>query len=194
MTIDRLKLLMSPPAEPLYPGSKKDWTAFQKSIGLTFPTDYFTVAHTYGSGRFLAGELKIANPFDPDDEGFAAFELKTLRENKESSPDSIRFPLFPEKGGLYPFGIDGNGNTFAWITADKSSHWSIACFNPSQDYSEVVNVSLIDFLIEMASNQLNINRRKFWGNDVSKDMLEFCPRQLPSRGGRKAKRKKKGSG
>jgi len=184
MTIDNLKLLMAPPADPIYPGSQKEWSAFQKKIGLRFPRDYFTLVNTYGSGRFLAGEFKVANPFDPNDEGFAEFELKRLRETKASAPNEVPYPLFPESGGPYPFGTDGNGNTFLWITDSGSDKWAIACFN-SEDYSETVNHSLIEFLVLLASNLLEINRKKFWGSDFPKDQLEFMPRRLPGRRPRK---------
>jgi hypothetical protein len=180
MTIDRLKLLMPPPPEPLYPGSRKEWSAFQKKIRLRFPEDYFTLVNAYGSGRFLAGEFKVANPFDPDDERFADRELRTLRENKANAPYAVPYPLYPESGGLYPFGIDGNGNTFLWLTEGGPDEWAIACFN-SEDYSEVVKLALIEFLVLLATNQLKINRRKFWGSDVSEELLEFRPRRLAAR-------------
>lgn len=186
MIIDKLIELMPPPEKPLYVGTKKEWANFQGKVGMSFPEDYFTVAATYGSGRFLAGEFKVANPFDPDDEDFANFELTRLRETKEDYPDEVPFPLFPEEGGLYPFGIDGNGNTFLWKTEVNSDQWEIVCFN-SEDYFELVNHSLIEFLVLVASNQLDINRRKFWGSDFSDDHLEFVPRRVPSRKRKKGK-------
>ncbi|HEV3385364.1 MAG TPA: SMI1/KNR4 family protein, partial [Gemmata sp.] len=90
MKLDRLKQLMPPPAKPIYPGSKKEWSGFQKKIGLNFPTDYFSLVNTYGSGRFLGGELKIANPFDPDDERFAELELTRLRETQGKRTQSSK--------------------------------------------------------------------------------------------------------
>lgn len=186
MMIDNLKLLMPPPAEPLFAGSKKEWSAFQKKIGLKLPSDYFSVVNTYGSGHFLAGEFRVANPFDPDDEDFADLELATLSENKELSPKAIPYPLYPNAGGLYPFGIDGNGNTFVWVTAGDPDEWAIACFNPSQDYCEVVHLSLITFLVQLSTSKLKINRKKFWGNEASKEMLEFIPRQVRTHRKRKS--------
>jgi hypothetical protein len=178
MKIDALKELMPPPDEPLYPGSLKEWREFQERTGIRFPEDYFAISHTYGSGRFLAGEFKVANPFDPDDEKFSERELATLHETRSTSPKDVPYPLYPEQSGLYPFGIDGNGNTFLWITDDDPNAWAIACFN-SEDHSESVNHSLVEFLVLLATNKLKIQRRKFWGNDFSADHLEFVPRRLP---------------
>lgn len=188
MKIDKLKLLMPPPAEPVYPGSPQEWRAFQNKIGLRFPEDYFILVNAYGSGRFLAGEFKVANPFDPDDEDFANLELIRLRETKKEAPGEVPYPLFPESGGLYPFGIDGNGNTFLWLTNGVTDKWAIACFN-SEDYSEVVDHTLIDFLVLLATNELEINRRRFWGADFPEDQLEFIPRRLSASRRRKPKRK-----
>lgn len=176
MNIESLKQLIPHPAEPTFPGSQKEWIAFEKKTGLRFPEEYYTLLNIYGSGRFLGGEFKVANPFDPDDENFAEHELRRLRETKVDHPDEVPYPLFPEAGGLYPFGIDGNGNTFLWITNSSSDKWTIVCFN-SEDYSETINCSLIEFLILLASNKLKINRRKFWGGDFLQDQLEFVPRK-----------------
>lgn len=187
MTIDRLTDVVPPPAEPVYSGSQQEWSAFQEKVGLTFPEEYCTISSTYGSGRFLGGELKVANPFDPDDEDFASFELTRLRETKDNYPDEVPYPLFPDLGGLYPFGIDGNGNTFLWKTDASPEKWPIVCFN-SEDYSEEVNHSLIQFLILLISNQLDINRRKFWGSNFSDHDLEFVPRRVSTH--RKRKRTK----
>jgi hypothetical protein len=185
-TIDDLKRLMPPPAEPLNRGSEKEWSAFQKRIGLQFPEDYFTVVYNYGSGRFLAGEFRVNNPFEPADAASVEREFRTLRENKDRSPVEFPFPVFPETGGLYPFGIDCNGNTFLWLTQGKPREWPVVCLN-SEDYHEIVSLSLIEFLVRMATNQLNINRRKFWGNDVAEDQLEFRPMRPPARRGRKSR-------
>lgn len=185
MTIERLKVLMPPPAAPVFSGSVKDWAAFNDKVGLSFPEDYFALSNIYGSGRFLAGEFKIANPFDPDDEGFATRELLTMRERKASAPDAVPYPIYPDPGGLYPFGIDGNGNTFLWLTDGVSDGWPIACFN-SEDYSEVVNHRITEFLALLACNTLGIRRRKFWGSDFPEDQLEFIPRRVPTRGNRKS--------
>lgn len=186
MGMDRLKLLMPPPAEPVRPGCQAEWQAFQRKVGLRFPSDYFALLNTYGSGRFLAGEFKVANPFDSEDERFAETELTRLRETKAAVPNEVPYSLFPEPGGLYPFGIDGNGNTFLWLTDGRPDGWPVACFN-SEDYSEIVNHPLIDFLVLLASNQLDINRRKFWGSDFSEEHLQFMPRPLPTRRQRKPK-------
>ena len=95
---------MPPPAQPLNRGSEKEWSAFENNIGLRFPEDDFTVVYTYGSGRFLAGEFRY-NPFEPADAASVECEFKTLCKNKKRSPVEFPFPVFPESGGLYPFGI-----------------------------------------------------------------------------------------
>ncbi len=184
-TIEDLKRIMPPPAEPLNRGSDKEWTAFQKKAGLQFPEDYFLVIHDYGSGGFLSGEFRVNNPFEAADAASVEREFKTLRENKANSPAEFPFPVFPESGGLYPFGIDGNGNTFLWLTQGKVEEWPIVCLNP-ENYHEVVKIPLVEFLVRMATNRLNINRQKFWGNDIAEDQLEFTPRRPPARRGRKS--------
>ena len=65
MTLAALTKLIQPPAEPVYSGSRKEWSAFQNKTGLEFPNDYYEVATTYGSGRFLEGEFKVANAAEP---------------------------------------------------------------------------------------------------------------------------------
>ncbi len=171
--------MMPPPAEPLNRGSENEWNEFQQNVGLWFPRDYFVVIYTYGSGSFLAGELRVNNPLEPADAASVEREFKTLRESKQI------FPVFPESGGLYPFAIDGNGNTFLWLTQGPPEEWSIVCLN-SKDHHEVVKLSLVEFLIRMATNRLAIDHQKFWGCEFAKNQLEFIPRRSPSTHGRRS--------
>ena len=36
----------------------------------------------------------------------------------------------------------------------------------SRDYHEIVNLLLIELVVRIATNQLDINRREFWGTNV----------------------------
>ncbi len=180
MTLSKLHLIMPPPTEPVFPGTENDWIVFQNRIGLTFPVEYFAVVNTYGSGHFLDGEVKIANPFDPDYDRWVELELRTLRDRQSNFP----FPIFPESGGLYPFGLDGNGNSFVWKTDGPANTWPIVCLN-GEDHWEAVKYTLSDFLVRMASNSVEVDRRKFWG--LFSGEVRFEPRKLPNRKGKSKK-------
>lgn len=171
MTIEQLKQVMPPPPEPVFPGSKKEWQAFEKRVGLKFPDEYFIVIHEYGSGRFLSGEVKVINPFDSDSEGFAERELERFRASR------LECPLpFPDVG-IHPFGFDSNGTTFFWKTDGPPNEWEIVIENGA--YWASFKHTLTGFLVLLASNGLDVDRRKILG--VFEGEATFEPQKLPRR-------------
>ena len=133
---------------------------------MKLPNDLYEVGRTYGSGRFFDGELQIANPFSPTYSAWIEFEMSIMREQDPGqfrSPDGEQYTLFPEDGGLYPFGRDYNGNRFYWRTLGKPDQWPIVCRSNSYEFEEV-QCSLTEFLTRLVTNELDITYRRYWGN------------------------------
>ena len=186
MTLSSLMNLIPPPAEPVYTGTRAEWDAIQDNMKIVFPKEYYEVCYVYGSGHF-SGEFLIANLFDPEARDYGFAELTRFDEARERDPHEVPYPLYPEAGGIFPFGMDGNGNTFAWLTKGRPNQWPIVCFN-SEDYSEITRHSLTEFIALLIANSLEINRSKFWGPGSKYSMI-FVPKQIARKKGRKGKRK-----
>lgn len=190
MSVKELTGIVLPPGEPVNSGGRKEWNAAATKLGIVLPEDYYALARTYGSGKFLAGTLEIGNPFDPDYETWVDYELSKLRQYKATFPDEMPYNVHPEEDGLYPFGRDDNGNRFFWKTAGESDRWSIICYSRGADSWESVNHTLSDFLILLITNRLQINWSRFWGAPFPEEQRVFVPQQPVTRPKRTAKRQK----
>ncbi|MCC7419746.1 MAG: SMI1/KNR4 family protein [Planctomycetaceae bacterium] len=189
MPISELKNLVAPPESPVCVGTTSDWKTFEARIGLRLPKEYCALLKEYGSGDFLNGELGIFNPFDVDAyERQVHLRLKTMRERKERSPEEVACALFPDEGGLYPFGADDNSRTYFWVTDGDPESWPIACFSPPNTWL-LLHYSLSEFLVRFLTNRLNGFLEAFGAMPLPDDewVFRFRPKVAanPKRGKRK---------
>jgi hypothetical protein len=49
--------------------------------------------------------------------------------SKQKFPDDFPRSLFPEEGGLLPWGVTDNGDILNWITSDNPEKWSILVYD-----------------------------------------------------------------
>ncbi|GAA4552469.1 SMI1/KNR4 family protein [Amycolatopsis samaneae] len=117
-----------------------DWAAVERELGTPLPADYKDLLTRFPSGGFR-DSVEVENPAQ------SAAELATVKRNNDqlleifADPDTgyltrVSYRLFPEPGGLYPWGSDGAGGTFWWITdAAGPDTWRIA-YNDRDDWHE----------------------------------------------------------
>ncbi len=129
MSIERLTTLIRPPDSPSEVGSPEGWAAAEQELGVELPHDYREFVLTYGSGLF-AGLYVVYNPL-------AASPLIRLKSQVEKvcaterqlrlfpRPNAVRYPIFPEEGGLFPWGRDENGNYYHWLTEGAPAEWVV---------------------------------------------------------------------
>src|SRR4051812_15627027 len=99
--IEELVRLVPPPSQPTYCVSD---AVLKSKFGFTFPRDLIAISKAYGSGRFFSDSFDIPNPKDPTYNEWVDFELSVLRKEKEVDAHAVPFDIFPDKGGLFPFG------------------------------------------------------------------------------------------
>lgn len=194
MRIEKLVEVISPPDAPFETGSSNEWDRVQKEIGTELPEDYYDLGRTYGSGRFLNGELQIVNPLSPSYLGWMSHELSKLHSVDPSdlhNAEGDSYCIFPDDEGLYPFGRDYNGNRFYWRTEGNPDQWPIVCRSESYEFEEV-QCTLTEFLTLLVTNALDITYFRYWGYaELPKEARTFVPEQL--RPSKKKPKKKKAS-
>lgn len=125
-TLDELKALIGPPSRSAPP---VDWTHVESAEGLVFPTDYKLFAGSYAP-LIIDNFIHVAHPSTPGD-GERALnrqlrrDLDALRELRQSHPNEVRYPLYPEPDGLYPWGGTDNGDSLFWLTQGDPDHWPV---------------------------------------------------------------------
>jgi hypothetical protein len=157
--LDELVRILVPPESPIDTGSAGDWRRIQQEIGTAIPNDYCSFIERYGSGG-IDGWLYFFNPFAASKytnlQRQISARLGALREIRREFPRYVPFPVYPEKGGVLPWGCTGNGDTLYWVTTGKPSDWSV-CINEGRGPDwDVFAESMTGFLIRLLKRQIRV--------------------------------------
>src|SRR5262249_22550832 len=141
-------------------------------LGLQFPDDFRDFIFAYGSGA-LADFFYVFNPFSADVTGGLPGirnHCDVLRMHKGDDEDHVPFPIFPETGGLLPWGSDANGNGYCWLTKGNPAQWVTLRNQESCAPWKRFRYPITTFLAKVLGNKLP----EFWG----KPKQEFRREQL----------------
>ena len=101
------------------------------SMGTQFPHDYLEFARLFGSGTIYIGDIyhwEFISPFRPTYPRFVkGFFDRTDEYRKFAEPDVPFLGLYPEPGGLLPFG-QRDDLYFTWKTEGKPDAWTVVVF------------------------------------------------------------------
>ena len=165
-SLKRLTEYVRVPKDPILTGTKDQWRAVEKKLGLSFPKDYRALFETYGYGAF--GEFSPFSAFaesDCEDESDLEFQIRMYREGmeKQFAYNGVKYILtdkertfetqvstWPDRPGLFPIARDSSSILRAYHTKDTSSDlWTVA----ESEVHELVyfdtNLTIIDYLLRM---------------------------------------------
>ena len=127
---------------------------------LPLPSDYLAVMDAWGAFGFF-GELAV---YPPTRLIPAAEELASWFGDDD--PPGMRFgwgaPLYPAPGGLLPWGSDGNGFTFFWLTEGPPDEWEVVWHDHEREFAIRSRMCFAEFLLAVAENEL----RGQWGDQL----------------------------
>ncbi|MET9262033.1 SMI1/KNR4 family protein [Amycolatopsis sp. NPDC004079] len=116
---------------------EKEWSDVERELGTPLPADYKELLT-----RFPGGVFRRIAIYSPVVTAQAWIEYKRCLdellnilgdEDLEYLTD-VDYGLFPEPGGLLPWGTDGQGGTFCWITTSTDPDaWKIAYHSQGAD-------------------------------------------------------------
>lgn len=121
--------LVAPPRAPV--GLDRSWDDVEHELGVSLPADYMEFIDTYGSG-VVADSLSIWNFRDrvlfnrPLGETLLGKGgVIPLYRHVASMGNDVPFALYPEPGGLLPFGACNEVHNLNWETTGEPDSWSI---------------------------------------------------------------------
>jgi uncharacterized protein (TIGR02996 family) len=133
-----LRVAVPPPRRPNHP--RGSWAAVEEALGLRLPADYKAFLDVYGVGTLYA--LDIHHPF-------------TIRGDVREDwirfahrYDVLPYPIFPEPGGLLPFGTLGDRGILGWLTEGAPHEWPFVYQDFEQGFSQVKGLSAVELILE----------------------------------------------
>ncbi|MEU6743019.1 SMI1/KNR4 family protein [Streptosporangium sandarakinum] len=160
-TVADLMEIIGPPTKP---ASAVDWAAIEAETGLVFPSDYKAWAARYADIQ-LNGFLYVNRPYG---DGAAreygihrTGQLRSLIEEWDTidlvddegrETEVPPFPLYPESGGVYPWGSTDNGDYLLWLTGPDPEQWTIVITDGKTWWH--YPGSLMDFLVGIMSRKV----------------------------------------
>lgn len=145
MSLSRLVEVLPPPSSPVETGTPDSWERIREELGATLPDDYKAFIQTYGSG-WIGGFISIWDPFSENKylnlvqstrSTLQAIRMLKVGLKKELNIDEPPYPLFPEPGGLLPFGATIAGDVLFWKTEGTPAAWTIVIHRVrSTEYEE----------------------------------------------------------
>ncbi|MDR0337800.1 MAG: SMI1/KNR4 family protein [Planctomycetaceae bacterium] len=160
MSLSELLQLAPPPMNPIYTGSEEDFLQIENQIGSKLPDDYKKYIQYYGDCMWYR-HICISTPFDPVDNGDYSLwgwhkkniEHLSLLFKEEYSWH--KYPVFPEKGGIFLCGGDIFGEMIAWITEGEPDNWSVVYFNIDCCIFNKYDMNITTFLLKLVKNEIH---------------------------------------
>ncbi len=162
MSIEELTKVLEVPNNPVEIQGGKSWAEVESEIASRLPDDYKAYIQQYGTG-YIADYLVIWNPF-------ASLEtvnlitqldlrLKDIRRAKDNYRESFGmefppYPIFPEEGGILPFGATINGHIIFWKTTQKPNNWTIVISKSRSTKFEEHVMNTTEFLTNLMLRRL----------------------------------------
>jgi hypothetical protein len=157
VSIERLTQLVPPPTSPTEVGPLERWVAAEAELGIELPPDYRDFVVAYGSGLFAAFYV-VYNPFASSPlirlkdrvDKLCAIE----RQTKLSRIMNVPYPIYPEPGGILPWGCDENGNYYYWLTEGAPSAWPVIQNSVRGSGYARHDCSMTDFLVGVLEGKI----------------------------------------
>lgn len=108
-----------------------DWAEVERELGTPLPGDYKELLTRFPSGGFR-GVITASNPSQSAEacanvKRSNAELLEIFGDEDLDYLEGVPYRLFPEPGGLYPWGSNGAGGSFWWITDSADpDQWRVA--------------------------------------------------------------------
>ena len=174
MSLDELKAVLAPPAEPAEAPRPEDWPSAEARLGTPLPDDYKTFIEAYGTGR-IDDFLWVFNPFSEHQHLNLLERAREMpeiyaelgEEGHEHPP-----PIFPSPSGLLVFGATDNGDFLFWKTSGPPNDWTVVVNESRAPEYEEFRGGLAYFLV-------TVLRRRYRSNIFPDDFPSASPTFRP---------------
>lgn len=178
MSLNSLLTVLPPPQNPVEVPTAETWNATEMQLS-RLPDDYKAFVDRFGTGN-ISGFIWILNPASQNRYLNLLVEMKpilsALRELRESG-EPCPYPLYPEPGGLLPFGKSDNGDALYWLTIGQPEQWPIVVNAARDPAYEKFECDMTDFLAGILNRRIHCS---IFPEGFSSGLPAFVPKP-PSR-------------
>lgn len=145
--------------QSLPPRRKLDWSDVEVIMGVRLPTDYKQLIELLPVGEFR-GLVRLLYPTVESNRVVSVlgeFEnsLDDMRGWREDGDGVFPYPIYPEPGGLLPWGHSPRREPFFWITAsDDPDTWTVAYADDYFTEWRTFAGRVCDFLLALVDGQV----------------------------------------
>lgn len=156
--LTRLQTVLRPPSAPIDVDRKALWANIE-SLRISFPDDFLQYSLLYGSGTIRVGPYSweiwsAARPSYPSTVANFSQIQSELRDALETH--AVPLDLFPEAGGLLPFGIRSDV-WFTWKTAGHPNEWKVVVlWSYEPDSYQIFDMPFSEFLFKLLTRQISV--------------------------------------
>lgn len=155
--MDKLNYILTPPEKPNNIGNEARWKDFFSVLGTELPPDYIKFIQTYGTGG-VDNFLWILTPFVNDENVNFTVRQKEISDayiqSKTSFPQYYKHNIYPQIGGLLPWGYTDNGDELYWLTTGKPDEWKVVVYESRSHINYTYSLRMVDFLFGLITKEL----------------------------------------
>lgn len=158
MSIEALLKVIEPPTNPTEADHEISWHYIESSLGLTLPNDFKEFIQRFGTGALL-DFLWVFNPFSSNEYLNFMQQINTQLDAlrflvRDTSLEECPYSLYPEPGGLLPWGMTENGDILFWCTEGNPKDWTVVVMASRSPTYEEYNESLTGFLAKLILQEI----------------------------------------
>ncbi|MFI5757199.1 SMI1/KNR4 family protein [Streptomyces sp. NPDC051569] len=133
-----------------------NWRQIESSLGFTLPEDYKILAEHFPRGDFQ-NSVRLVCPGDPampatEYLGHFAYVLDDMRGLRAGGHGTFPYPIFPEPGGVLPWGRGVDSGFFYWIMkGGDANEWSLAFSDERCETWQEMPGPIVDFLLGLVT-------------------------------------------
>lgn len=155
--LELLERVLLVPQKVYNTGNEELWSKFEEEVGIIFPNDYKKLIGRYGTGG-IGNFIWFLTPFSADRNVNYIERMNIMLEayqiSKSKLPEYFIHNVYPDKGGLLPWGYTENGDELYWKTDESLDNWEIIIYeSASPDYC-CYKMSLTEFLYKIITGKL----------------------------------------
>ena len=153
MSLHALLEVMAPPLQPIEAVDIRNWEIYELTTGIVLPDDYKAYLNVYGTG-IIGGIITPYNPFCRRAAWKPSYTCRNwIRQAlgiQKAKPtfgeDIFPYSLYPETGGVLPWGSTDNGDQLFWLTSGEPNTWTILIQEVRSSHFHTFDYSMTEFL------------------------------------------------